>query len=231
MKRAACILSFALAAFCLRAQSQGTHPHLLVRPSDKAAILQKIQTQPWADSIFERMLEQVTPYVNRHRTDPEWILSRYLMNRVPGKRYTEFYSDPQGTRLTGYGGDAPWPTVRVSPHKRAPITADGHGFRVPPIKDLVPYDTAAKMHLQTIDGRWEWVKPQSMVGTINGRINDLALDAAIIYWLTGRKAYGTFAADLLSQWARGAFYQHPVTGPCRTGFLHIQSLGDEHTVP
>jgi hypothetical protein len=177
------------------------------------------------------MVEQVTPYVNRHRTDPEWILSRYLMNRVPGKRYTEFYSDPQGTRLTGYGGDAPWPTVRVSPHKRAPITADGYGFRVPPIQDLVPYDTAAKMHLQTTDGRWEWVKPQSMVGTINGRINDLALNAAIIYWLTGRKAYGTFAADLLSQWARGAFYQHPVTGPCRTGFLHIQSLGDEHTVP
>jgi hypothetical protein len=215
------------------AKAQGQHPHLLVRPSDKQAIVDKIHTQPWADSIFNKMLDRVRPYVERHQRDPQWILSRYLMNRIPGKRYTRFYSDPQGTRLTGYGGDAPYPTIRVSPHKRAPITADGYGFRVPSIGELVPYDTATRMRLQTRGPghSWEWVKPQSFVGAINGEINDLVLDAAIVYWLTGRKAYGTFAADLLSQWARGAFYQQPVTGPCRTGFLHIQSLGDDHTVP
>jgi hypothetical protein len=227
---AALVLALALS---LPAAAQGTHPHLLVTPPDRQAILDKIHTEPWVDSIFKNMVNRVKPYVERHQRDPQWILSRYLMNRVAGKRYTRFYSDPQGTRLTGYGGDAPYPTVRVSPHKRAPITADGYGFRVPSIGELVPYDTATRMHLQTTGPghSWEWVKPQSFVGTINGEINELVLDAAIVYWLTGQKAYGTFAADILSQWARGAFYQQPVAGPCRTGFLHIQSLGDDHTVP
>ncbi len=56
------------------------------------------------------MVKKVTPYVERHKTDPEWILSRYLMNRVPGKRYTRFISDGDGTELIGYAGDAPYPT-------------------------------------------------------------------------------------------------------------------------
>ena len=47
------------------------------------------------------------------------------MNRIPGKRYTRFISDKEGTQLIGYEGDAPVPTVRVSPHKRAPITPQG----------------------------------------------------------------------------------------------------------
>ncbi len=58
------------------------------------------------------MEQKVAPYVTRHKTDPEWILSRYIMNRAPGKRYTDFYSDEDGTELVRYSGDAPYPTVR-----------------------------------------------------------------------------------------------------------------------
>jgi hypothetical protein len=47
-----------------------------------------------------------------------------------------------------------------------------------------------------------------------------------VYWLTGNETYAVFAADLLNQWARGAYYQNPIHGPCRTGFLSIQTLGD-----
>jgi hypothetical protein len=54
------------------------------------------------------------------------------------------------------------------------------------------------------------------------------LNAAIIYWLTGKETYASFAADILTQWAHGASYQFPIEGPCRTGFLSIQTLGDGH---
>ncbi len=217
----------------IAATAQGTHPHILANPSDKAIILEKIKQQPWANTIFEEMRQHIQPYADRHQTNPEWILSRYLMNRVPGKRYTQFFSDEEGTQLVRYAGDAPHPTVRVSPHKRPPITRDGFSYKMPAIEELVPYDTSTQMLLQSNKpgAAKEWVNPQSFVDKINGNINQLALDAAILYWLTGNTRYATFAADILSQWARGAFYQQPIEGPCRTGFLSIQTLGDGNHEP
>src|SRR5215203_2151197 len=107
---------------------QNTHPHILVTADDKQAILEKINKQEWAKEVFNKMIASVSPYVERHQKDTGWILSRYLMNRVPGKRYTKLYSDEDGTALTGYGGDAPFPTVRVSPHKRPPITQEDYSY-------------------------------------------------------------------------------------------------------
>ena len=211
----------------------GPHPHILVTPENKQSILQKINRQEWAKKVYDKMVASVRPYVDRHKTDPEWILSRYLMNRVPGKRYTTFYSDSNGTALVGYAGDAPYPTVRVSPHKRPPVTKDGYSYKRPALEELVPYDTSMKMELQSNapGGKKEWVNPQTFVEAINGQINELALNAAILYWLTGREDYARFAADVITQWARGAYYQSPVEGPCRTGFLSIQTLGDGHYEP
>jgi hypothetical protein len=213
--------------------SQDSHPHILVNPQDKQIILEKTNKYPWAKKVFDDMLSSVEPYVKKHASEPEWILSRYLMNRTAGKRYTRFYSDEDGTALIRYEGDAPYPTIRVSPHKRPPITADGYSYKTPKIEELVPYDTSMKMLLTTNapDGRKEWVDPQAFVEGINGRINQLALDAAIIYWLTGKEEYAVFAADIINQWARGAYYQQPIVGPCRTGFLSIQTLGDRQYAP
>ena len=212
----------------LTSLAQTTYPHVLVKAQDKPAILEKISTQPWAKVVFDEMVKRLTPYVERHQTDPNWILSRYLMNRVPGKRYTHFYSDADGTALVRYAGDAPYPTVRVSPHKRPPIAKDGYRFRTPRIEELVANDTSMTMRLQSTGpgGSWEVVDPQHLVETINGSINQLALDAAIVYWLTGQPQYARFSADILNQWARGASYQFPIEGPCRIGFLSIQTLGD-----
>jgi hypothetical protein len=208
--------------------AQDTHPHILVNPADKQAILEKINKQEWAKKVYDKMLSTVTPYVERHKTNPGWILSRYLMNRAPGKRYTEFYSDEDGSGLVRYAGDAPFPTVRVSSQKRPPITNDGYSYKMPTIEELVPNDTSMKMLLtrNAPDGKKEWADPQTFVEGLNGKINGLALNAAIIFWLTGKQEYATFAADILNQWARGAFYQNPIIGPCRTGFLSIQTLGD-----
>jgi hypothetical protein len=208
--------------------AQDVHPHILVNPADKQAILEKVNKQEWAKKVYDKMLSTVTPYVERHKTNPGWILSRYLMNRAPGKRYTEFYSDEDGSGLVRYAGDAPFPTVRVSSQKRPPITNDGYSYKMPTIEELVPNDTSMKMLLtrNAPDGKKEWADPQTFVEGLNGKINGLALNAAIIFWLTGKQEYATFAADILNQWARGAFYQNPIIGPCRTGFLSIQTLGD-----
>jgi hypothetical protein len=229
LKRTILLLLISLQQVCtIPTMAQTSHPHILVSPADKPIILEKIEKQAWAKSFYDEIEKKVTPYVERHKTNPEWILSRYLMNRIPGKRYINFLSDAEGTAMVSYAGDAPYPTVRVAPHKRSPTTPDGYGYKLPTIEELVPYDTSMLMLLQSNapNGKKEWVNPQSFVDAINTNINELALHAAIIYWLTGKTEYATFAGDILSQWARGASYQFPITGPCRTGFLSMQTLGD-----
>jgi hypothetical protein len=208
------------------------HPHILVNNNDRDLILNKIMQQKWAGSIYQEIDKSVLPYVERHKTYPEWILSRYLMNRVPGKRYTRVYADNGGANLIRWEGDAPFPTVRISNHLRTPVTESGASYRMPSIEELVPYDTSRYMNLLNQEtNKTEFIDPKQFVNNINGNINDLALDAAIIYWLKGEDKYAKFAADILDQWAKGAFYQEPIIGPCRTGFLDIQTLGDRSYLP
>jgi hypothetical protein len=206
---------------------QNSNPHILVSNSDKAAVLEKIQTREWAKNIMVELSAEVTPYVERHKNDPGWILSRYQMNRVPGKRYTRVYSDNGGLKIIKREGDAPVPTVRVPSHIRVPVTISGGSYQRPSLEDLVPNDTSGLMLLTNNETKKkELIDPQSFTGSINGEINGLALDAAIIYWLKGDESYARFAADILQQWAMGAYYQEPVIGPCRSGFLEGQTLGD-----
>lgn len=204
------------------------HPRILVNEQEKQQILNRIENHSWAQKIYQDMKSEVKPYVDRHQSNPEWILSRYLMNWKEGAHYTEIYSDPAGTKVVKQQGNAPVPTVRVSTHKRSPVAPDGYNFRVPEIKELKPYDTSRTMKMQTRgpSGKWYNADPQRYIGSINGRINRLALKSAIIYWLTGEEKYAKFAADIIIQWARGAYYQDPIQGACRDGYLSIQSLGD-----
>jgi len=214
--------------FCSSIATFSQNPHILVTNADKPSVLSKVKEQAWAKSIFEELQNTVTPYVERHITDPQWILSRYLMNRIPGKHYTTVYSDNAGMGLVKWAGNAPYPTVRVSTYLRAPITEKGASYRAPAIEDLVPNDTSRVMNLYNPEtGKKEWIDPQAYITDINGKINNLALNAAIVYWLDGDAKYARFAADLLDQWAKGAYYQEPIVGPCRTGFLDMQTLGDQ----
>ena len=214
--------------FQLNLNLSAQYPHILVNDKDKKTVLDKIDQQVWAKSIFKEIWNEVTPYVERHTTDPQWILSRYLMNRVPGKRYTTVYSDDSGSKLIRWSGDAPVPTIRVSTYLRSPITEKGASYHKPSIEELVPNDTSFVMHLFNPEtGKKDWIDPQAYIADINGDINDLALDAAITYWLTGEEKYAKFAADILDQWAKGVYYQEPIVGPCRTGLLDMQTLGDQ----
>lgn len=217
--------------FCYPVMAE-RHPHILIKDEDKAAILDKIEKEAWAKQIFNQTKERLEVYVKRHLAEPHWILDRYLMNRTPGKRYTRFISDKEGTQLIGYEGDAPVPTIRVSPHKRSPITVQGQAYVLPEIEDLIPNDTSMMMNLQNpATKKYERVDPQAYVAAINGKINTLAYEASVIYWLTGEEKYAKFAADILNQWVSGVVCQEPIDGPGRTGFLDIQTLGDEKEKP
>ena len=204
------------------------NPHIIVNQDDRLMVLEKVRQQAWAGKIYQDIYKRVTPYVERHVSDPQWILSRYLMNRIPGKRFTTVYSDEGGLKLVRWEGDAPCPTVRVSTYLRSPITDKGTSYRKPAIEELVPNDTSKVMLLFNPEtGQKEWVDPQAYITDLNGDFNELALDAAIIYWLKGGDQYAKFAADLLDQWAKGVYYQNPIVGPCRTGLLDMQTLGDQ----
>jgi hypothetical protein len=211
------------ASFATLAQN----PHILVSDKDKPAVIEKIKTQEWARTILDKISKRVTPYAGRHVTDPQWILSRYQMNRIPGKHYTTVFSDNNGMRLVNWTGNAPNPTVRVSTYLRSPITEKGSPYRKPSLEELVPNDTARVMLcLNPETGKKDWIDPQTFYAAINSEINSLALDAGILYWLNGDAKCARFAADILDQWAKGAYYQEPIVGPCRTGFLDMQTLGD-----
>ena len=211
---------------CTNQTSTSQHPHLIVSNKDKPVVLEKIKTTEWAKNTFDDMIERLTPYVERHKKDSEWILSRYMMNWESGKHYTDFYGKGSLT-IDSMWGNAPHPTVRVALFSRTPVNAEGQSYRLPPLEELVPYDTSPRMSLiNATTGQKDMVEPWGMVESVNSRINGLALEASIIYWLTGKEEYAKFAADILDQFARGAFYQNPIHGHQSFGFIGTQTLND-----
>lgn len=199
------IVTLLLAGWALTAAAQPlAHPRLIAKEGDKAALLEKIRTQPWAKDSYQYMVDNLSPYVERHKSDPQWILSRYQMNWGPGRHYTDYYAE-RWLIIDSMDGNAPYPTVRVALYGRRPVNDRGNAYLAPKIEDVVPYDTASRMLLVNPDtGEKEAMEPWAHVEGINRTINDLALDAAIVYWLTGDEAYAKFGADILNQFARGA---------------------------
>ncbi|MEO7413477.1 MAG: hypothetical protein ABIZ81_08975, partial [Opitutaceae bacterium] len=72
------ILSFVLlfgTPFLTAAEPPSTiRPMIWVRPADRAPILDKIKSQPWAQAVYAAMNERVKDAVARHHTDPDAFL-------------------------------------------------------------------------------------------------------------------------------------------------------------
>ncbi len=220
------IVSFLLFTF-IQVKAQN-HPRILANSDDKQTILLNIENQTWAKELYGEMLKKIEPIATRHAKQPDWILSRYQMHRIPGKHYTDFYTDSGGAKLIKMEGNAPVPTIRGTTHKRPPFDPEGFRFRTPELEEFPVYDTLYEMFLQSTapSGKWYWTDPQTIVGSINGANNTICLESAIIYWLTGEEKYAKLAADIIIQWVNGAYYQNPYQGACRDGFFAVQSLSD-----
>jgi len=115
--------SFIIVSFLLftsiRVDAQN-HPRILVDNDDKQTVLSKIEDQAWSKELYGKMLEKIEPIADRHARHADWILSRYQMYRIPGKHYTDFYTDSGGAALIRMEGNAPVPTIRGTTHKRPP---------------------------------------------------------------------------------------------------------------
>ena len=180
------------------------HPRIYVTNKQKAAFTEKLNQSEWAKSSFDAIKNGVEKHVDRHLTDPEWIISRMQM-----------YWDTHHERVYVVGnefshgtGRAPVPTVKFQGH-RDPAT----DYAMPSLEDTQPYMDEKGMYVQNVkkEGRpWEWVHPSKtgrMIGPMNDRIMSLAADAAFMYWFTNEEKYAIFASDILMTYIRGIHYR------------------------
>lgn len=200
------------------------HPRILARAEDRAVVWEKIQNAPWAGEIYRRIRNNVDRLVERHVSDPEFIVSRLQMHWQEGARYTVFRTE--GNFIPHREGDAPYPTVRVAWGRAAPgsVPMPSETERIP------PYGNG---ELPKREGD-QWVMvPFEKTGlgaeNINQWILERAYDAAIVYYFTGDRRYAKFAADIFWTFVRGASYQQPVNPDLTDsvhGYLSWETLGD-----
>ena len=165
----------------------------------------KIEAESWAKVIYDDIVQSVKPYVDRHQSDPEWIVSRLQMHWKT--HYERTFVNGQ---VWSHGeGRAPVPTVRF---------AGGRDWAVPyarpSLEDVRPYDEDERgiwlQNRRKPGDPWEWA-PVSETGQIIERINErimgLAEEAAFLYWYTGDEAYAKFASDILWTYVQGMYHR------------------------
>jgi hypothetical protein len=171
-------------------------PKILIGES-KAAISKNIANNAWAQTVYNSILQSVEPYVEQHKTDPDWIVSRLQMHW--NTHYERTFVNGQ---IWSHGeGRAPVPTVRF---------AGGRDWTVPyarpKLEDIRPFEEDPRglwvQNREKTGHPWQWA-PVSKTGQIIERINEhimeLAANAAFLYWITDDEAYAKFAADIF--WA------------------------------
>ena len=191
-------------------QPRTGHPRLLVDAARGRADLQALLARD-ADAArrYAALVARMHPYVDRHRTDPAWIVSRLQM-------YWQSHSTKVFVKNGVYDhaeGSAPVPTVRFTGTRDA-----ASAYFTPKLEDVKPY--MGERDLLWLQNRnapgqpWEWVsqaKSGRIVEAINLRIANLARDAAFLYWATGDDAYARFAYDIFSTYMAGmAWREEPV---------------------
>jgi len=211
-------------------------PSLLVNNRDKSAILNKIKTDKWASRVFNDLKNRVYPYVSHYSMtteyDPTWLTSRYLLNREKGRYYTHLRVSKNGLEADSVWGNAPAPTIRYSIGESRPETRDIFPYRLPTVDDLLPYNTKNRIPLfNSLSRKYDLVDPSKFSEVINGQINRIALDAAVLYWLTQEKEYARLAADVFQQWVTAANYQNPIIGSRYAGLFSSRINGDTEYAP
>lgn len=201
-----------------------THPRVFATKENRELLWNKIQQTPWANAFYTKIKAEIDPLVERHVTDPQFIVSRLQMHWEEGKHYTHFYTD--GNFIPRREGNAPYPTVRLCYGRAAPGTPS-----FPKEISIIPMYGNGDLPVLR-DGQWQMVpfdKTQLGSEQINKGLIDRAYYASIVYYFTGEKKYAKFAADILWTFIRGASYQEQVN-PDQTGgpfgYLSWETLGD-----
>lgn len=181
------------------------HPRAAVGPTDTpAAIRERIRSDPTSHGALEAMQHRVDKYVERHATDPSWIVSRLQMYWK--SHATEIFIN--GPLFDHAGGKAaPVPTVRF-PGGRDSATA----YAAPPLEEIPPQseDPRGVYLINKRTGVGEWADPSKTgrtIDQINSSIMELAQVSATVYWATGDERYARFAYDLFDTYMMGMNYR------------------------
>ncbi len=204
------------------------HPRLMAEPGDRARILENIRTVLWFATAYHTLYSALGTYVNRHRTDPAWILSRMQMNWV-----TKYTTDTVASeRWSSGSGSAPVPTPRFSGARdwSTIYSLDSLSSTLPYNDD--PAGTGKIWMRNTQTGLSGWTNPGltgAAIENLNETIMAQARDAAFVWWLTGDEAYAKFAADIFWQFWHGfSFKQSPPNGASTVcGSFTFEVIHDE----
>ncbi len=187
------------------------HPCLFTKNSDREKVLSKISEYDWAKESWEKIKEEIDPYVDRHKTDPEWIVSRLAMYWKDGERYTQCYIKKQNW---DYGeGNAPVPTLRL------PGMRTWNNYVNVPLEDRIPFNESGDMLGldRSSDDKTPVLVPYKesghMITKNNREILQLAEKSSFAYWLTGDEKYARFSADIYWAWVLGVYYMQPPLDP------------------
>ncbi|MCX6237395.1 MAG: hypothetical protein NTY07_07545 [Bacteroidia bacterium] len=185
--------------------AQPTHPRIYVTENQRAVFQVRLKEYEKIRESVDAMKSKVDPYVERHHSDPQWIVSRLQMYWKT--KYKRVYVN--GMYFSHGEGQAPVPTVRFSGSRDWATD-----YIVPKIEDIQPYmDDERGIYLQNDKkpGKpWEWVVPAktgNIIERMNESILDLAEKAAFIYWLTQEEKYAVFASDILMKYLEGIYYR------------------------
>lgn len=204
------------------------YPRIYITQDQKKDLEKTIKNEAWAQDVLQGIHNKIDEHVERHVSDPEWMVSRLQMYWKT--RSTNVYVD--GINYSHADGEAPVPTVRFDGSR--------NGYTVygkPRLQDIQPYmDDPRGLYLpnKSKEGQpFEWVhqgKTGGIVESINREIMELARDAAFIYWLNGDERYAKFSYDIFHTYMQGMSYRdEPIDllkGHIQTlvGFTHFQVI-------
>ena len=197
-----CLLMALFIGFSERTAMADERPMILIGRGD---VREKIAQAAWARAVYDEITQSVQPYVDRHKTDPEWIASRLQMHWQ-----TQYARTFVNGAVWSHGeGRAPAPTVRFAGGRDWAVP-----YASPRLEDVRPFDEDARgLWLQNREKPghpWEWApvaQTGQIIERINERIVDLAARAAFLYWHTGDEAYAAFASDIFWTYVQGMYHR------------------------
>lgn len=156
-----------------------------------------------AEMEGRRTDKRLEAYVERHKTDPQWMVSRLQM--YWDSHATDIYV--AGEVLDHVGGHAPVPTVRYTASRGTETN-----YTRPKLEDWKPYqDSLGLWMINKSTGEAEWADPRKTgrnVESMNMEVMKLARDAAYLYWKTSDEAYAKFAGDIFDAYMTGMYYRN-----------------------
>ncbi|WP_373942872.1 hypothetical protein OEG92_07220 [Polaribacter sejongensis] len=226
----------------IHAQKIGDHPRVFADKSDRQEILSKIESEVWAKASWNKLQEEITPYVTRHIKDPEWIVSRLAMYWKDGEHFTQCYIKKQNW---DYGeGNAPLPTVRL------PGMRTWNDYVNVPLEDRISYNESgdllgvSRSSADKTPVLIPYKEAGHMIRANNMEILKLAEKAAFAYYITQEEKYAKFSSDILWTWLLGTYYMQPPLDPQQStkgpggyeaggimGYYDYEVIHDDRQIP